>query len=86
MSIQVINEELKTIEVSINHWGDSGETKYYSLHPNKDGSWNRSDSRGFVMYVKGSSQGDGPWYVKVGAVIKFHEDGTISTNGKARQI
>lgn len=86
MSIQVINEELKTIEVSLNHWGKGGETSYFPIAPNKDESWGRSDSRGFVMYIKGSSEGNGPWYVKTGTVIKFHEDGSIAIKGTARQI
>lgn len=85
MSIQVVNDALRTIEVSINEWGDA-KTGYYSISPNGRESWSRSDSRGFVMYVKGSNSGNGPWYVKAGSVIKFHENGTITTQGTARQI
>lgn len=36
-------------EASINQWESDGETQYFSLTPKQAETWNRTDSRGFVL-------------------------------------
>ncbi|OTA14856.1 hypothetical protein Xvie_03259 [Xenorhabdus vietnamensis] len=56
MTLKVTNNTLKKVEISINYWStDKGGAtdKYYVVNPGETtGSWNRSDSRGYVMAMK----------------------------------
>ena len=40
-----------TWHVSINQWGSSGNTGYYSMAPGKKRDWDRSSKRGYVLAV-----------------------------------
>ena len=86
MGIKVINETLQTIKVAINSWGESGNTSTFSISPNGDESWNRSDKRGFVMHVQNTGGENGAWYVGPNSVIKFLKDGKHEASGVAKKI
>lgn len=71
--MKVTNSSTREIEVSINHWGDSGNTGYFTIAQGDDESWDRSDDRGFVMVVKkGGSQL--PYYIYYDSVIIVQDD------------
>ena len=86
MGIRVINETLKTIKVAINSWGESGNTSTFSISPNGDESWSRSDKRGFVMHVQNLDDKNGAWYVGHNSVIKFQKGGKYEAQGVAKKI
>jgi hypothetical protein len=79
MKITVNNKTDSTINVSINRWGTSGKTKYYEIKADHSEDWDRSDDRGFVMYLKESGSIDGPYYVRTGdpKVVTFNKDSTV---------
>ncbi|MGG1947909.1 hypothetical protein AB1286_24430 [Trinickia sp. NRRL B-1857] len=53
MTITVRNYTVYGIDVSINQWGDSGSAKPVTMQPAHIETWDRTDPRGFVMYVDG---------------------------------
>ncbi|KAA6167471.1 hypothetical protein F3K50_24770 [Pseudomonas marginalis] len=63
MSISVKNNSSNKIEVAINQWGDNGNTGYFALSVDGSDTWDRSDSRGFVLSLrKGGTEK--PYYVQ----------------------
>ncbi|NHB95570.1 hypothetical protein [Photorhabdus stackebrandtii] len=56
MTLKVTNNTLKKIEISINYWSTErgkADDKYYVVNPGETtGTWNRFDSRGYVMAMK----------------------------------
>lgn len=62
MAITVRNNTEQRIEVSINHWGDSGNTDRVKIEASGEETWKRSDRRGFVMSVY-QNGGSSPYYV-----------------------
>lgn len=74
MTIAVINHSSNKISVSINHWGSSGDTSWFDLSPGSSDTWDRSDSRGFVMAV--SQDGGGtfvPYLVGANDTLKAYD-------------
>ena len=68
MGINVTNKSSNKIEVAINQWGNDGDTKFFSIDREKKESWNRADSRGFVLSLKrGGTQK--PYYVQADSSI-----------------
>ncbi|MCL1127547.1 hypothetical protein [Shewanella surugensis] len=55
MTISVGNSGVASLEVSINKWGDSGDTSYFTVTGGDPETWDRTDERGFVMAVKKNS-------------------------------
>ncbi len=47
--MKITNKSGKTVELSVNKWGDSGNTSYFTVKNDKSESWGRSDVRGFVL-------------------------------------
>ncbi|WP_343605757.1 hypothetical protein [Fluviicola sp.] len=79
MSITVNNNTAEPIKVSINQWGNDGTTTYFTINPNGRESWNRTDNRGFVMYVSEShADFDGPYYVLAGSNVTFNPTGKVT--------
>jgi hypothetical protein len=63
MSISVKNNSSNKIEVAINQWGNDGQTGYFALSVDESDTWNRGDSRGFVLSLrKGGTEK--PYYVQ----------------------
>jgi hypothetical protein len=60
--IKVTNSSSHSIKVAINHWGDDGQTGFFTVSSGGHETWGRSDVRGFVMSV---NQGGNttPYYV-----------------------
>ena len=63
MGISVKNNSSNKIEGAINHCGNDGPTGYFALSVVGSDTWNRSDSRGFVLSLrKGGTEK--PYYVQ----------------------
>lgn len=71
MSIVVKNETANEISVAINKWGSNGDTDYFKIKSQNSETWDRSDDRGFVMYLSHSGTLDGPYYVRAGSTVRF---------------
>ncbi|AOJ46064.1 hypothetical protein [Burkholderia thailandensis] len=73
MAISFKNSASNTVEVSINHWGTDGDTNPFKMAPGASDSWNRTDLRGYVMYVQlgGSAT---PYYVLSTSNIVIYDD------------
>ncbi|MBN9294622.1 MAG: hypothetical protein J0G96_11655 [Flavobacteriia bacterium] len=78
MSITVKNETANEINVSINKWGRDGDTSYFKIKSQKSETWDRSDDRGFVMYLSESGILDGPYYVRAGSTVTFQSNGKVN--------
>ncbi len=63
MSINVSNDGVPDLKVSINKWGDSGNTDYFHIATGTPESWDRTDSRGFVMAVIRNNGHPSKYYV-----------------------
>lgn len=84
--ITVTNSTEKTMYVAINKWLDQGQTAYFPIPSEGKDTWDRDDSRGFVMYVKESLPSiDGPYYVLGGADVHFYSDGKVKGAVKIRE-
>ncbi|MBD7911164.1 MULTISPECIES: hypothetical protein [Clostridium] len=55
-AIKVSNNAGVPIEVAINKWGKSGSTDFWKMENNHTDTWDRTDSRGFLMVVKINDQ------------------------------
>ncbi len=77
--IKVTNNASQKIRVSINKWGDSGDTTYFSINQGESGKWSRSDDRGFVMMVKKGGATE-PYYVQHDSEIVVHSN-RVTDNG-----
>ena len=86
MSIRVVNSTLKTIKVAINSWGESGNTSTFSISPNNNESWKRSDKRGFVMHVQNLEANNGAWFIGRDTVVEFQKNGKHTFNGTLKKI
>lgn len=77
--MKVTNKTEQSIKVSINKWGNSGDTSYFSIGPYKTGTWDRSDERGFVMLVSidGTSK---PYYIQSNHDIIIYSDSVKNGN------
>lgn len=53
--ITITNNLERTVKVSINKWGSSGDTSGFSIEPKQSETWDRTDERGFVAYVHGEN-------------------------------
>jgi hypothetical protein len=73
MAIKVHNKTNSSIGISINHWGDSGKTGFYTVSGDSVESWSRSDSRGFVMFLREGAM-SGPYYVKADSTVTIHSN------------
>lgn len=73
--IKVTNKMDNKLNVSISHWSDFGDTSKQTISPEATLSWERTDSRGFVMYVTSSIYNDGPYYVLANAEVSISESG-----------
>lgn len=71
--ITVTNRRRSNFKVAINHWGIGGNTTYYTIKPSNSETWDRSDERGFVMFV----EGDGAYYVSHNSSIILDEQNQI---------
>lgn len=78
MSITVKNETANEINVSINQWGKDGDTNYFKIIPQESETWDRTNNRGFVMYLRESGTLDGPYYVRAGSTVTFQSNGKVS--------
>lgn len=76
MSITVSNDGVPDLKVSINKWGDSGNTTYFPIDTRSPESWNRTDTRGFVMSVKKHGDLDN-YYVFAGSKVSISEKSVI---------
>ena len=63
MGISVKNNSSNKIEVAINQWGNDGQTGYFALSVDGSDTWNRSDSRGFVLSLRKRGT-EKPYYVQ----------------------
>lgn len=77
MAITVKNDTASKITVSINKWGDSGQTSPFSIAAGASDSWDRTDSRGFVMNLEESGILDGLYYVRAGVTVTFKADNSV---------
>jgi len=68
MGITVTNNSSNKIEVAINKWGNDGDTSFFSIGKEKKETWDRSDSRGFVLSLKRSGT-QKPYYVQADSLI-----------------
>jgi hypothetical protein len=80
MSISVGNEGVASLQVSINRWGTSGSTDYFSVTSGAPSSWNRTDDRGFVMAIKRDGT-EGKYYVRAGTSIVISRD-KVTADGR----
>jgi len=78
--ITVYNHSGSKKEVAINHWGDSGSTKFYPIDDDKSASWSRSDKMGYVMVVtdyKEDRSTGSYWYVGIDKPITINSLGDV---------
>lgn len=76
----VVNKTVHVISVSINKWGNDGNTGFFDIVPGATEHWDRSDQRGFVMYVN-INQSANPYYVFHYDVIHVNEDSVTTKDG-----
>lgn len=77
MTINITNQSQLPIEVAINRYGKEGDTDYFTIAAFGDNSWNRSDSRGYIMSVKNGGA-ETPYFVRFDSGITFQrKDGTL---------
>ncbi|AZD28836.1 hypothetical protein [Pseudomonas chlororaphis] len=74
MGINVTNNSSHTIEVAINHWGKDGDTRFFSIASGNHESWDRSDSRGFVLSLQ-KNGAQNPYYAQASSDIKVDING-----------
>ena len=83
MTIKVKNKSKHEVEVAVNQWGNDGNTSFFKLAIGASDTWNRTDNRGFVMYIKinGSQT---PYYVQADSevVIQNEQDHVYVTVDK----
>lgn len=70
MTVTAINHTQQRLDISVNQWGNDGSTGDYSVQPEGTESWDRSDSRGFVMHVNDGSE-DYAYFVSANSVVTF---------------
>lgn len=68
------NNTAGSVQVSVNKWGSGGSTSFFKVKPKEDESWDRTDKRGFVLYLDESSH-NGSYYVLAGADVILTETG-----------
>lgn len=71
--MKVTNTSNNTIQVAINQWGNSGDTRYFGINQNSTETWDRTDERGFVMSLKRSGS-QLPYYVQSSSNITVSDD------------
>lgn len=71
--MDVQNNTLREISVSINHWGKDGSTDWFSISPGGSESWDRSDDRGFVMAVRQDGQ-EKPYYIFASSSVIVYDN------------
>lgn len=74
MAITISNNESKSVKVSINKWGKSGNVDWYTVAAEKSADWGREDHKGYSMLVDGK----GEYLVGIGKVT--FEKGKIYNN------
>lgn len=72
--MQVANNSNQTIWVSINRWGSSGDPSFYQINQGSTEPWDRSDSRGFVMFLAYNRSGS----TYTGYKYYIYEDSSIA--------
>ncbi|AZC36573.1 MULTISPECIES: hypothetical protein [Pseudomonas] len=83
MGITVKNNSSNTIEVAVNHWGSDGDTSFFSIANGKQESWDRSDSRGFVLSLK-KNGAQHPYYVQASSRIEV-DNNAVKDQGQPIQ-
>ncbi|AZD07608.1 MULTISPECIES: hypothetical protein [Pseudomonas] len=80
MGITVTNNSSNPIEVAINHWGSDGDTSFFSVGNGKQETWDRSDSRGFVLSLK-KNGAQHPYYVQASSKIEV-DNNAVKDQGR----
>ncbi|CBJ80219.1 Unnamed protein product [Xenorhabdus bovienii str. Jollieti] len=78
--MKIINNTQSNIIVSVNKWGDDGQTGRFTVSPGRSGSWNRTDERGFVMAILKKGVQDS-FYIFSDSDIKVF-DSYVTDNGR----
>jgi hypothetical protein len=80
MAVNILNRSDSTISVSINQWGKDGNTGVFEIRPGGEEPWDRSDPRGFVMYMTSQRQ-SAAYYVRAGDRIVVWNT-SVEANGR----
>ncbi|CDH30912.1 hypothetical protein [Xenorhabdus bovienii] len=78
--MKIINNTQSNIIVSVNKWGDDGQTGRFTVSPGSGESWNRTDERGFVMAILKEGVQDS-FYIFSDSYIKIF-DSYVTDNGR----
>ena len=76
--MNLVNNSGFDVHVSVNRWGTGGSTDPYTIKAGESADWDRSDSRGFVMYLENSGGFDGPYYILADAQVVFNKDLSVT--------
>ncbi|KAF2075690.1 hypothetical protein CYY_003003 [Polysphondylium violaceum] len=75
--------------VSVNKWGDAGETTPYKVNRNTSETWDRSDTRGFIVNIGNTSDVDDvsnkAFLVFDGSTVFTKNNGIFLTSGGITQ-
>jgi len=78
MGITVFNCTAQDIEVAVNRWGPGGSVAWHTIAPNATDDWDRSDSRGYIIWIRRPHLNwSSPYYTPAWSEISVYDDGVM---------